>query len=222
MLHADIDLDFARAERIGLPEIIYGAGKSPAQLVEIARLHEARGANMLVTRCEPGQVTGIDGIYDPVSRTFRMIRSAPQAIPGRVAFVYGGSSDLPVVRESIVTFEFLGGTAEEIGDCGVAGIHRLLAHQESLARCQVIICFAGFEGALPSVVGGLFPQPVIAVPTSVGYGVAEGGRAALHSALASCASGVTVTNIDNGCGAAASAARILHQLAADERARAAR
>ncbi|NGP53701.1 nickel pincer cofactor biosynthesis protein LarB [Thioalkalivibrio sp. XN8] len=212
MSHLDIDLDFQRQERIGLPEIIYGAGKLPEQLVEIARLHEERGLNLLVTRCLPEQVAGLDGIYEPVSRTFRMIRTLPDPLPGRVAFVYGGSSDLPVVRESLITLEFLGGTATECGDCGVAGLHRLLAHRKTLDGCQVVICFAGFECALPSVVGGLFPQPVIAVPTSVGYGVSEGGRAALHAALSSCASGVTVMNIDNGCGAAAAAARILRQL----------
>jgi NCAIR mutase (PurE)-related protein len=212
MSHVDIDLDFQRQERIGLPEIIYGAGKSAEQLAEIARLHDERERNLLVTRCLPGQVAGLNGSYDPVARTFQVIREAPQALPGCAAFVYGGSSDLPVVRESVVTFAFLGGTAFEFGDCGVAGLHRLLAHRKSLANCQVIVCFAGFEGALPSVVGGLFPQPVIAVPTSVGYGVSEGGRAALHSALSSCASGVTVMNIDNGCGAAAAAARILRQL----------
>ena len=104
--------------------------------------------------------------------------------------------------------------AWDLGDCGVAGMHRLLAHQEAMAPCCVLICCAGFEGALPSVLWGLMPQPIIAVPTSIGYGVAEGGRAALHGMLASCASGITVMNIDNGCGAAVAALRILRQLGA--------
>lgn len=209
MTHKDIDLDFQRLERIGLPEIIYGAGKSREQLAHIARLHKERELNLLITRCDSEQISGISGTYEAVSRTFRVLRMPPEPLAGPVAFVYGGSSDLPAVREGLITLEFLGGKAVEFGDCGVAGIHRLLAHQEAFSSCRVIICFAGFEGALPSVVGGLFPQPVIAVPTSVGYGVAEGGKTALRSALSSCASGVTVMNIDNGCGAAAAAARIL-------------
>jgi NCAIR mutase (PurE)-related protein len=117
-----------------------------------------------------------------------------------------------VAREGLATLRFLGCESLEFGDCGVAGVHRLLAHREALLPCRVLICCAGFEGALPSVLGGLMPQPIIAVPTSVGYGVASGGHAALHGMLASCASGITVMNIDNGCGAAMAAVRILRQL----------
>jgi pyridinium-3,5-biscarboxylic acid mononucleotide synthase len=206
----DIDLDFERGERIGLPEIVYGQHKSAAQLFEVAARFEHRKANLLITRCTPEQVAGLEGEYDAVSRTFVCVRRPPEPLPGIVGVIYAGTSDAPVAREALVTLGFLGCLNLEFGDCGVAGMHRLLAHRNALAQCRVLICCAGFEGALPSVVAGLMPQPLIAVPTSVGYGVAEGGRAALHAMLASCASGVTVMNIDNGCGAAMAARRILN------------
>jgi NCAIR mutase (PurE)-related protein len=208
----DVDLDFDRPDRIGMPEIVYGEHKTPEQLKEIAARHEERGRNLLVTRCAKEQVEGLAGEYDPISRTFARIRRAPVPLPGLVGVVYAGSSDAPVAREAIATLRFLGGETREFGDCGVAGVHRLLAHRDALAPCRVLICCAGFEGALPSVLGGIASQPIIAVPTSVGYGVAKGGRAALHGMLASCASGITVMNIDNGCGAAMAAARILMQI----------
>lgn len=207
----DIDLDFDRPTRIGLAEIVYGESKSPAQLREIARRHEERGANLLVTRCSADQVAGIDGDYEPQSRTLMRIRVQPPRLDGMVGVVYAGTSDLPVAGEALRTLQFLGCEGLEFGDCGVAGVHRLLAHRETLMHCRVLLCCAGFEGALPSVLGGLMPQPIIAVPTSVGYGVAKDGHAALHAMLASCASGVTVMNIDNGCGAAMAAVRILRQ-----------
>jgi NCAIR mutase (PurE)-related protein len=209
----DLDLDFGRGDRIGVPEIVYGEGKSPEQLREIAARHEARGRNLLVTRCALAQVEGLAGDYDPVSRTFVSIRAAPPPREGLVGVVYAGSSDAPVAREAIATLRFLGCETREFGDCGVAGVHRLLAHRDALLPCRVLICCAGFEGALPSVLGGLMPQPILAVPTSVGYGVASGGHAALHGMLASCASGIAVMNIDNGCGAAMAAVRILRLLA---------
>ncbi len=205
----DVDLDFSRAERTGMPEIVYGESKSPEQLHAIAQSHADRRASLLVTRCRPEQVEGLDGEYDAVARTFLKQYGAPTPAGGPVGVVYAGSSDAPVAREAIVTLRYLGCTALEFGDCGVAGIHRLLTHRERLAACRVLICLAGFEGALPSVLGGLMPQPIIAVPTSVGYGVAEGGRAALHAMLASCAPGIVVVNIDNGCGAAMAARRWL-------------
>jgi len=208
----DVDMDFDRPARIGMPEIVYGEGKSREQLREIAGRHERNGANLLVTRCSAEQVDGIAGDFDPVSRTLLCMRSAPEPLPGVVGVVYAGSSDAPVAKEGLVTLHFLGCEAREFGDCGVAGVHRLLAHRDALLGCRVLICCAGFEGALPSVLGGLMPQPVIAVPTSVGYGVAKGGHTALHGMLASCAAGITVMNIDNGCGAAMAAARILRQL----------
>ncbi len=205
----DVDLDFSRAERTGMPEIVYGESKSPEQLHAIAQSHADRRASLLVTRCRPEQVEGLDGEYDAVARTFLKQYGAPTPAGGPVGVVYAGSSDAPVAREAIVTLRYLGCTALEFGDCGVAGIHRLLTHRERLAACRVLICLAGFEGALPSVLGGLMPQPIIAVPTSVGYGVAAGGRAALHAMLASCAPGIVVVNIDNGCGAAMAARRWL-------------
>ena len=206
----DVDLDFDRGQRIGVPEVVYGQHKSAAQLQEVARRLAERGANLLITRCTPEQVSGIEGDYDPVARTFLCLRQAPSTVPGLVGVVYAGTSDAPVAREAINTLKFMGCESREFGDCGVAGIHRLMAHRDALQLCQVLICCAGFEGALASVLGGLVPQPVIAVPTSVGYGVAHGGQAALHAMLASCASGITVMNIDNGCGAAMAARRILN------------
>lgn len=206
----DVDLDFDRGQRIGLPEVVYGQHKSSAQLQEIARRFAHKEANLLITRCSPEQVDGIEGDYDAVARTLLRLRRATETSTGTVGVVYAGTSDAPVAREALVTLKFLGCAAREFGDCGVAGVHRLLAHRDALQSCQVLICCAGFEGALPSVLGGLVPQPVIAVPTSVGYGVAHGGHAALHAMLASCASGVTVMNIDNGCGAAMAARRILN------------
>jgi hypothetical protein len=208
----DIDIDFDRSARIGVPEIIYGESKSPEQLREIATRYEKRGANMLVTRCSPQQVDGIVGDYDPLARTLMCMRTEPEPQPGLVGVVYAGTSDAPVAREALVTLGFLGCETLEFGDCGVAGLHRFLAHREALASCRVLICCAGFEGALPSVLGGFMSQPIIAVPTSVGYGVAMGGHAALHGMLASCASGIAVMNIDNGCGAAMLSLRILRQL----------
>jgi hypothetical protein len=163
----------------------------------------------LVTRCTAQQVAGLMGDYDPISRTFLCLRKKPKAVPGAVGVVYAGTADAPVAGEAMVTLRFLGCQAREFGDCGVAGLHRLLAHHAKLARCRVLICCAGFEGALPSVLAGLIPHPVIAVPVSVGYGVAAGGHTALNAMLASCASGLMVVNIDNGCGAAMAARRIL-------------
>ena len=208
----DINLDLERSARIGVPEIIYGESKSPQQLREIAARHEQRGANMLVTRCSPEQVAGIDGEYDPVSHTLVCQRVKPVTQPGLVGVVYAGSSDAPVAREALATLHFLGCEAREFGDCGVAGVHRLLQHRVEMEPCHVLICCAGFEGALPSILGGEMEQPIIAVPTSVGYGVAKGGKAALHGMLSSCAAGITVMNIDNGCGAAMAALRILRQI----------
>lgn len=209
----DVNLDFGRSARIGVPEIIYGESKSPDQLREIAARHEQLGVNMLVTRCSSKQVEGISGDYDPVSRTLVCMRTEPKTVHGLVGVVYAGSSDVPVAKEAIVTLRFLGCKVREFGDCGVAGVHRLLEHRAAMEQCRVLICCAGFEGALPSILGGEMPQPIIAVPTSVGYGVAKGGHAALHGMLSSCASGITVMNIDNGCGAAMAALRILQQLA---------
>ena len=214
---SDIDLDFHRQERIGMPEIIYGEAKSADQLTRIAAIHEERKANMLVTRCTPEQVSGIQGDYDTVAKTFTRIHSPANKINGQVAVVAAGSSDAPVAKECVNTLEILGCSYKDYLDCGVAGVHRLLKHSDELKQAQIIICVAGFEGALASVIAGLFSQPIIGVPTSVGYGVAAGGHAALNAMLASCAGGVTTMNIDNGCGAAMAAHRILHTLQAEQK-----
>jgi len=205
----DIDLDLDRKFRIGMPEIVYGEGKSVEQIREIARRHAERGENMLVTRCTADKVVGLDGEFDPVSRTFVMLQKPIEVRDGPVGIVYAGSSDAPVAREAAVTLGFLGCRSVEFGDCGVAALHRLTSRLDAIGACRAIICCAGFEGALPSVVGGLISLPIIAVPTSVGYGVSRDGHIALHAMLASCASGIVVMNIDNGCGAAMAARRIL-------------
>ena len=207
---SDLDLDFHRQERIGMPELIYGEAKSADQIKRIAAIHEQRKANMLVTRCSAEQIDGITGDYDAVARTFTRIHTAPTPLHGLVAVVAAGSSDAPVAKECVNTLEILGCPYKDYLDCGVAGVHRLLKHSDELKQARIIICVAGFEGALASVIAGLFSQPIIGVPTSVGYGVAAGGHAALHAMLASCAGGVTTMNIDNGCGAAMAAHRILH------------
>ncbi|OGR30825.1 MAG: 1-(5-phosphoribosyl)-5-amino-4-imidazole-carboxylate carboxylase [Desulfuromonadales bacterium GWC2_61_20] len=207
-------IDHHRELRQGAPEVIFGEGKSREQLATIVARMVERGGNILATRLDPDK--GADlvtahpaGSYDPVARTFTLLQRPPQALAGTVLVVCAGTSDLPVAREAVVTARVLGCTVEELVDVGVAGIHRLLARSDKLREAAVIIVVAGMEGALPSVVGGLVAVPVIAVPTSVGYGAAFNGLAPLLGMLNSCAAGVTVVNIDNGFGAAAAAARIL-------------
>ena len=205
------DIDFQRNERLGFPEIVYGEFKSVDQLRQIAAAFADRSQSLLVTRLQPGKAAELpaDGEYDPLGRTYLRQVAPPTPRAGSIGVVSAGTSDAPVVREAAVTLRFLGCTVETIEDAGVAGVHRLLGHHDRLAAVDVIICVAGFEGALASVIAGLYPQPIIGVPTSVGYGVATGGQTALHSMLASCANGVLVTNIDNGCGAALAACRLL-------------
>ncbi|MFW5829419.1 MAG: nickel pincer cofactor biosynthesis protein LarB [Planctomycetota bacterium] len=205
----DIDLDFQRQERIGMPELIYGEGKSREQIQRILQLHHERGHNCLVTRLQADKAAGLPGHYDAVARTLTWMQREPEPVPGLVGLVFAGTSDLPVAAEAERTLELFGVRSQRFGDCGVAGVHRLLAHRERFLRCSCLIAFAGFEGALPTVLAGLVPLPVIAVPTSIGYGVSTGGRTALNTMLASCAGGLTVVNIDNGCGAAMAAKRIL-------------
>lgn len=205
----DLNPDRERGERLGFPEIVYGEFKSADQIARLVAEQPRTGEPLLVTRLAAGKVpAGVPaGAYDPVARTLAIGASA--AIPGKVAIVSAGSSDRPVVAEALNTLTFLGVAAACFQDVGVAGLDRLLRRLPELRGHDVLIVVAGFEGALPSVVAGLLPQPVIAVPTSVGYGVAAEGRSALHAMLASCANGVLVTNIDNGCGAALAARRIL-------------
>ena len=208
---AHLDLD--RQRRRGLAEVVYAPGKSPEQIVAIVkRLNEA-GQNGWVTRLAPGVAEQIlaalpDAVYHA---TARMLTCDIAPLPrkrGRVAVVCAGTTDIPVAEEAALTAERLGSRVDRIYDVGVAGLHRLLGHTETLRAARVLIVVAGMEGALPSVVAGLVDRPVIAVPTSVGYGANLGGVTALLAMLTSCASGVTVVNIDNGYGAGVAAGMI--------------
>lgn len=206
-------VDHAREARNGVPEVVYGEGKSAAQIAAIvARLVE-RHARALVTRLDASKAEEVaseqsGGHYDPRSRLMWWGR-APETLKGTVAVVCAGTSDLPVAEEAAQTLEWLGAPVARLSDVGVAGIDRLLAHREALARADVVIVVAGMEGALPSVVTGLVRNPVIAVPTSIGYGASLNGITALLGMLSGCATGMSVVNIDNGFGAAWQAARIL-------------
>jgi len=207
-------IDHHRSLRQGVPEVVLGEHKSPEQMVAIVERLAAQGGNVLVTRLLPEKAEPLQkgfpaGEYDALARTFCLVQKSIEPIgDGQILVVCAGTSDLPVAREAAVTARMLGNDVGELVDVGVAGIHRLLARQERLRQARVIIVVAGMEGALPSVIGGMVRVPVIAVPTSVGYGSAFGGVAALLGMLNSCASGVTVVNIDNGFGAAFAATRI--------------
>jgi len=209
-------IDHHRALRQGYPEVIYGAGKTPEQVREIAVRIAARGAGFLATRLESSAIEALrasvpDVQVNAVARTAHLAAVEPPE-PGRgtILIVTAGTSDLPVAEEAAVTASALGDCVARVTDVGVAGIHRLLARGDELTRAAVVIVVAGMDGALPSVVGGLVRAPVIAVPTSVGYGASFNGLAALLTMLNSCAAGVTVVNIDNGFGAAVAASRITH------------
>ena len=206
-------IDHARRERCGFPEFVYGAGKSLEQLLAIVPEIHGRDRAVLVTRVSPGHGEALAqafpaGEHDPVARTFR-IRDSGAELRGNVMIVTAGSSDAEVAREALHTLEACGVRGELLADVGVAGIERLFASLDKLRAADVCIVIAGMEGALPSVVGGLVRCPEVAVPAGVGYGAALGGVAALLGMLSSCASGVTVVNIDNGFGAACAAARII-------------
>lgn len=207
-------IDHHRELRQGAPEVIFGEGKTSAQLQAIVTRMVERGGNVLATRLDSEKGRALtaafpQGEYDADGRTFVLQQKPVECrARGTIAVVAAGTSDLPVAREAAVTARLLGHPVEELLDVGVAGLHRLFARAEVLRRASVIIVVAGMEGALPSVIGGLVAAPVIAVPTSVGYGAAFGGVAALLGMLNSCAGGVTVVNIDNGFGAAYAAHRI--------------
>ena len=209
---AEFVLDEARPLRLGFGEAMFCAGKSPGQIAAI--LGHAQGP-MLLTRLDPDRFAALpaaqqaDLDYDPVSRTAFFGAPAPLAGPAAVAVVTAGTSDVPVAREALRTLRFSGHDAGLVADVGVAGLWRLLRRVEELRALPVIIVAAGMDAALPSVIGGLLPGVIIAVPTSVGYGVAEGGHAALNAILASCAPGIVTVNIDNGYGAACAALRVL-------------
>ena len=208
-------LDEHRAIRQGMQEVIYGASKTPEQILSIAQKMDENGCkNILITRMKPEAAelvkTKLDLFYDPLSRIGIVNRESADTGNGRIVVVSGGTSDMPVCEEAALTLEALGNTVDRIYDVGVAGLHRLLANLEPIMAANVVIAVAGMEGALASVVGGLVDVPVIAVPTSVGYGASFHGVSALLSMLNSCASGTAVVNIDNGFGAAVMASRINH------------
>ncbi len=214
------DVGFARIDhhrelRQGFPEVILGLGKTPDQIAEIASRIVARGRPLLVTRATPEAFEAIqrlvpDATYHAQARVVTLEQGEVARGKGTILVACAGTSDIPVAEEAALTAALMGNDVERLYDVGVAGLHRLLSAQEQLRRARVIIVVAGMEGALPSVLAGLVSVPVIAVPTSVGYGASFGGVAALLGMLNSCANGVTVVNIDNGFGAAATASLINH------------
>lgn len=217
-LHKDVMLDFAREARTGLNEAIFCAGKTVGHIAEILTQVRARGVHVLLTRLSAEQFAALPEShraaidYEPVSGTGFFGGAHEVTGESRVAVVAAGTSDVRVAREAARTLRYYGEASAEINDVGVAGLWRLLERIEEVRRLRVVIAVAGMDAALPTVIGGLVSAPVIGVPTSVGYGVAEGGRTALNAMLASCAPGLTVTNIDNGYGAACAALRILRAL----------
>ena len=199
-------IDHARAARQGFPEVVFGPGKTRTQVVEIVERLARHAPNVLVTRTDEGtfgEVRNVvtDAEWHATARLIRIQRDRTPRGAGEIAIVTAGTSDIPVAEEAALTAEAMGNVVQRIWDAGVAGIHRILAERERLRRARVIIVAAGMEGALPSVVGGLVSVPVVAVPTSVGYGASFAGVAALLGMLNSCASNVSVVNIDNGFGA---------------------
>jgi pyridinium-3,5-biscarboxylic acid mononucleotide synthase len=214
------DLDFAKVDHHrevakGAPEIVFGLGKTPAQIRRIAREILKKGSNLLITRVQPEVWSAIrsalkGAVYNEAARTVSRVQNPPPAGAGTIVVLTAGTSDIPVAEEAAVTSEVLGNATERIYDVGVAGIHRLFGEIDRIRQGRVIITVAGMEGALPSVVAGLVKVPVIAVPTSIGYGASFKGLAALLAMLNSCPGGVAVVNIDNGFGAAYLASLINH------------
>ena len=200
------NIDHHRTLRVGMPEVVFGPGKAPEQLVEIFVRLAKRKTNVLATRVSPEQASAVrrrlrKAEFHELARALTLTQDTTLHGKGKIAVVSAGTSDIPVAEEAVVTAQIMGNEVQHVYDVGVAGIHRLLARRDLLAQARVIIVCAGMEGALPSVVGGLVGVPVIAVPTSVGYGASYRGIAALLGMLNSCASNVTVVNIDNGFGA---------------------
>ena len=209
-------IDHHRAMRHGYPEVVYGEGKNPEQVVAIAERLLDRGGTALITRTDDTTRQALrarftEAVVNDMARTVRIGTPVASSGRGAILVVTAGTSDLPVAEEASESAIAMGNSVARLNDVGVAGIHRLLSQGEALTRAAVVIVVAGMDGALPSVVGGLVACPVIAVPTSVGYGASLGGLAALFTMLNSCAAGVTVVNIDNGFGAAAAATRIVNR-----------
>ena len=213
-------IDLHRGIRQGVPEIVYGAGKTPDQIVQIASrmLSDGEGA-VIITRITPEAADAVSAeleiTYDPVSRIAVAGSDFPEKV-GKVVVVTAGTSDIPIAEEAALTAEYLGNNVVRVYDAGVSGIHRLLAHSDDIMTANAIVAVAGMEGALASVIGGMVDCPVIAVPTSVGYGASFGGLAALLAMLNSCASGVSVVNIDNGFGAGYLASMINRRVSSTE------
>src|ERR1035437_2490673 len=209
--YARIDTD--RLRRCGLPEAIFGPGKTVEQIAGILRAMREAGQNGMATRVSQEQATAIgteipEIVYHPDARIVTLDTVPLPSPVGLVAVVCAGTSDIPVAAEAALTAERMGARVEPLYDVGVAGLHRLLRHVDALRAARVVVVVAGMEGALPSVVGGLLDRPLIAVPTSIGYGAGQGGFAALLAMLNSCVPGITVVNIDNGFGAGVAAALI--------------
>lgn len=214
------DLGFARIDhhrgvRQGFPEVVFGQGKTPEQVAAVASRIVAAGHALLVTRTDAVAYDAVaqlvpDATFAPLARTITRPSGTTPRGAGTILIAAAGTADLPVAEEAAISAETMGNDVDRLYDVGVAGLHRLLAEHARLLAARVVIVVAGMEGALPSVVGGLVPVPVIAVPTSVGYGASFGGLTALLGMLNSCASGVSVVNIDNGFGAAAVASAINH------------
>ena len=213
------DLGFAKVDhhrslRTGFPEVIFGEGKTAEQIIEIARSLANHSHNVLVTRLDAQKAEQFRAVfpaanYSAHARLATLIHTPPRIVGrGTVLVLAAGTADLPVAEEATLTAELMGNRVERVTDVGVSGIHRLLACREQLQTASVLIVVAGMEGALPSVVAGLVDKPVIAVPTSIGYGASFGGLAALLAMLNTCAAGVTVVNIDNGFGAGVAASLI--------------
>ena len=211
---AKVDLD--RHKRCGLPEVIYCPGKSGPQIADIMTVLRKAGQNILATRATPEQYKIVRkqhprSMYNKGARTITLMTSRQHATSGQIAVVCAGTSDIPVAEEAAVTAEFMGAQVERIYDAGVAGLHRIFKHLPTLKKSRALVVVAGMEGALPSVVGGLIDRPIIAVPTSVGYGTNLQGFAPLLAMLNSCVPGITVVNIDNGFSAGVAAAMIARE-----------
>jgi pyridinium-3,5-biscarboxylic acid mononucleotide synthase len=213
-------VDLHRSLRKNFPEVIYGEGKTPAQVIRIALKLADREQRILITRIGPEHARALSkkfkhAVYHEQARCVTVQRQPLPKRPGTIAILAAGTSDLPVAEEAAVTADIMGNPVERIFDVGVAGLHRLLRRLEDIQRANVVVAVAGMEGALPSVIAGLVSKPVIAVPTSIGYGASFGGLAALLAMLNSCGSGLTVVNINNGFGAGYAASQI-NALAAGE------
>jgi len=214
-LSKNFKIDHKRKERTGFQEIVFGASKTAEQISAIIKDFKQNNHDVLITKVQNKKAKKLQqefpgSFYDEASQVFMTGEFPSNPVNGEVAILTAGTSDQYLANEVYYTLLFFGREAKRFQDIGVAGVHRLLENVDEIKSYKVIIVIAGFEGALPTVVGGLFPQPIIAVPASVGYGVSKGGKVALNSMLSSCANGITVVNIDNAYGAAMAAIRIIN------------